>query len=167
MRDRFPLPELIAEFLDQGKVTVSLNLLHEDSMHDIPDEDDSAELVFCLEKTDKSKFHMDMVHLQIEGVSSNGEEYSGAFPYDAIYKISVIDKVSGKETVKHYPLNTPKSYTIVNEALDAYKEHEDRVREILGINELLAKADELTKTARDILNNVITGIEEDFFKNNQ
>ena len=66
--------------------------------------------------------------------------------------------------VRDYPLNTPKSYSIINEALDAYREHEDKVREILGINELLAKADELTQSARDILNNVISGIEEDFFK---
>ena len=85
------------------------------------------------------------------------------FPFDAVYRLSL--SVEGKDdVVRDYPLNTPKSYSIINEALDAYREHEDKVREILGINELLAKADELTQSARDILNNVISGIEEDFFK---
>jgi hypothetical protein len=163
MRDRLPTPELISEFLDQGKVSVSLNLLHEDAIYDLDVSDEQDSIVIALENTETNKFRMDISMLYLTGVDRGGYKYTAMFPFDAVYRLSL--SIEGKDdVVRDYPLNTPKSYVIINEALDAYREHEDKVREILGINELLAKADELTQSARDILNNVISGIEEDFFK---
>lgn len=163
MRDRLPTPELLSEFLEQGKVSVSLNLLHEEAIHDLDVSEDADSVVISLENTDTNKFRMDIATLYLTGIDSKGYRYTAMFPFDAVYRVSL--SINGKDdVVRDYPLNTPKSYSIINEALDAYREHEDKVREILGINELLAKADELTQSARDILNNVISGIEEDFFK---
>jgi hypothetical protein len=165
MRERLPTPELLSEFLDQGTVSVSLNLLHEDAMHDIVTEDGQDSIVLKLDNSDAAKFRMDIVNLYINGTDRKGNSFSGIFPFDAVYRVELSSPAG--DAVRDYPLNTPKAYIIINEALDAYREHEDKVRDILGINELLAKADELTQSARDILNNVISGIEEDFFKDNQ
>ena len=63
MRDRLPTPELISEFLEQGKVSVSLNLLHEEAIHDLDVSEDADSVVISLENTDTNKFRMDIATL--------------------------------------------------------------------------------------------------------